>query len=140
MSKINTGFWVRIQNDEVTAVWDTVPPFQTEAGWREAIEIIPDIMPNREHVTDHYFDITKSPVEIIWNKVTLSLEDRRNNLIGNAKAKYQEISQGEIKKHADLDANTVYDGAVIDAAKVELEAKLAAIAAAQTDEELDLLY
>ena len=140
MSKINTGLWVRIQNDEVAAVWDSEPSFQTEAGWREAIEIIPDITPNREHVTDHYFDLTKTPVEIIWNKVTLTLEDRRNNLSGNARAKYQEIVQGEIRKHGDLDSATVYDVAVIDTAKTELETKLAAIAAAQTDEELDLLY
>ena len=53
MPTTKTGYWIRVKNGEVTDVWDTTPDYQNQAGWREAVEVFPDVTPNqigRAHV------------------------------------------------------------------------------------------
>jgi hypothetical protein len=139
METINTGFWVRISNGAVVAVWDTTPPIATQAGWREAVEVIPDIIPNREYRTDHYFDLAADPVRIVWNKAQLSVDDRKNGLIAEANRAFQEVVTAEMRKETDEYPNTRYDAAVVDAARAVFEARRNAIAAAVTHADVDAL-
>lgn len=139
METINTGFWVRVSNGAVVAVWDTTPPIATQAGWREAVEVIPDIIPNREYRTDHYFDLDSTPARIVWNKAQLSVEDRKNGLIAEANRAFQEVVTAEMRKETDEYPNTRYDAAVVDAARAVFEARRNAIAAAVTHADVDAL-
>ena len=42
-----TGYWIRVKNGKVTDVWDYKPSAEklaTEGGWREAVEVLPDLV------------------------------------------------------------------------------------------------
>lgn len=136
---VNTGFWVKLENDTVVQVWDTEPPYQTEPGWRQAVEIKPDIVVNREYITDHYFDLTKTPVEIIWNKAELDIESRKAGLVSKANFEFQQIVQAEIRKQTDEFPETQYDAEVVEAARIVFETARNAIAAATTHKAVDAL-
>jgi hypothetical protein len=139
METINTGFWVRVVNGAVVAVWDTPPPIATQSGWREAIEVIPDITPNREYRTDHYFDLDSTPARIVWNKAQMSVDDRKNGLISEANRAFQEVVTAEVRKQTDEYPETQYDAAVVEAARAVFEARRDAIALAVTHEDVDAL-
>jgi hypothetical protein len=62
-----SGYNVRVQNGQVTDVWDTPAP-EGQDGWSPAVEITPDLTENREIITTHTIDITKNPIEIIKKK------------------------------------------------------------------------
>ena len=134
---VTSGFWVKIENDQVVHIWDTEPPYQTEPGWKQAVEIKPEIITNREYFTDHYFDLTTTPVEIIWNKKELSVEDRKSGLVSNVNFEFQQVVQAEIRKQTDEYPETQYDAAVVEAAKVKFEAARDAISAAVTHKDVD---
>ena len=51
-----TGFWIQVKNGEVKQVWDYAPDASrraAESGWREAVEVKPDLIDNREIITTH---------------------------------------------------------------------------------------
>jgi len=139
MSSVKQGFWVRVQNDKVTQVWDRQPPVDTESGWKEAVEIHPDLVPNREYVTHHTIDANKTPAEIIWHKVELTVDDRKGGLIGAAKGEFQRVVNEETQKQIGNNPAEVYDPVAVEAAKTAMEAKIAAVNAATTHEDLDAL-
>ncbi len=78
-----SGYNVRVQNGQVTDCWDTPAP-EGQDGWSAAVEITPDLTPNREILTTHSFDITKNPIEIVWGKRELTVDERKGSLIGQA--------------------------------------------------------
>ena len=78
-----SGYNVRVQDGKVTDCWDTPAP-EGQSGWSAAVEITPDLTPNREILTTHTFDITKNPIEIVWGKRELSVDERKGSLIGQA--------------------------------------------------------
>lgn len=96
-------------------------------------------MPNREIITTHVFDIDKTPAEIVWGKRELEVEERKDALRGGAKQKFQAVVQEEMRKEVDEYPETQYDQAVVDAARVEFEARMDAISAAVTHEDVDAL-
>ena len=95
METINTGYWVRIQEGTVTDCWDTPPP-EDQINWFEAVEIIPELTPNREGITEHAFDITTNPVRIVWNKRFIEVDERKNMLIAEAKNTFLKVVQGQM--------------------------------------------
>jgi hypothetical protein len=139
MSLVKQGYWIRVQGGKVTQVWDTQPPVETESGWKEAIEIHPDLVPNREYVTHHTIDHNKTPAEIIWHKTELTVDDRKGGLIGAAKGEFQRVVNEETQKQLGDNPAEVYDPAAVEAAKVAMEAKIVAVNAATTHEDLDAL-
>ena len=64
--------FVKIVNNEVTQVWDTQPP-AGESGWKSAIEVRP-VLTSRQQYTEHSFDLTKDPVEIVWGVREISVD------------------------------------------------------------------
>lgn len=139
MSTVKTGYWIRVQDGKVTQVWDTQPPVDTEAGWKEAIEIHPDLVPNREYISHHTIDADKTPGEIIWHKVALTVDDRKGGLVGAAKGKFQRVVNEETQKQINDNPAEAYDAKRVADAKAAMEAKLADIAGATTHEDLDVL-
>jgi hypothetical protein len=136
------GFWIRVKNGQVTDVWDYRPSddkLAKEPGWREAVEVMPDLVPNREMVTTHHFDIDVTPAQIVWGKRAIEVEERKDGLRAAAKAAFKAVVDAEVAKETDQYPETQYDAAVVDAARAVFEARMDAIAAATTHEDVDAL-
>jgi hypothetical protein len=90
-----TGYWIRVKNGKVTDVWDYKPSAEklaSEAGWREAVEIMPDLVANREIMTTHQINIDVEPAEIVWSKRELEVDERKDGLRSQAKAAFKQWS------------------------------------------------
>ena len=136
------GFWIREQNGAVTDCWDVKPndtKIATEPGWRAAVEVKPDLTPNREYITTHSFDLTVTPAEIVWAKTSLTIEDRRGGLLGGAKSKLQQVVQEQLRLEMSADPTEEFDPTAVTAVKAEIATRVAAINAAVTHEDLDAL-
>lgn len=123
---------VRIQNNEVTGVWDTLPP-ANEDGWRDAIEVRPTIIPHRQGYTAHVFDITKTPVEIVYGTFDITVEERKSGMISNDSFAFQQIIQEQARDPLKYDPQVVAD------AQAAAGPRVALINAATTHDELDAL-
>ena len=69
--------WIRAADGiNVTDCWDTPPPAGQD-GWREAIEVRPaKTKPDWEQgYGSHFFDLTKTPAEIVWPLVDFPPEE-----------------------------------------------------------------
>ena len=131
-----------MKNGQVTDVWDYRPSddkLAKEPGWREAVEVMPDLVPNREMVTTHHFDIDVTPAQIVWGKRAIEVEERKDGLRASAKAAFKVVVDAEVAKETDQYPETQYDAAVVDAARAVFEARMDAIALATTHEDVDAL-
>jgi hypothetical protein len=136
------GFWIQVKNGEVKQVWDYAPDASrraAESGWREAVEVKPDLVDNREIITTHSFDLDADPAQIVWGKRELTVDERKGALVGQAKAEFQQVVEAEMRKEMDEFPHTQYDAAVVDAARTVFEARMTAIATATTHEDVDAL-
>jgi len=123
-------------------VWDYRPSddkLAKEPGWREAVEVMPDLVPNREIVTAHHFDIDATPAQIVWGKRAVEPEERKDGLRAQAKAAFKVVVDAEVAKETDQYPDTQYDAAVVDAARVVFEDRMDAIDTAVTHEDVDAL-
>ena len=123
------------------AVWDYEPPSEHKVGageWREAVEIFPDVIENRETITTHGFDVQKTPVEITWSKRELDVDERKEALISLAVSEFNTVVQEQLAIEMDA-TNDSGDMDVVAAAKAVKDARIAAIKAATTHEEVDAL-
>jgi hypothetical protein len=137
-----TGYWIRVKNGKVTDVWDYKPSddkLAAEPGWREAVEIFPELVSNREIITTHHIDIDVEPAEIVWSKRELEVEERKDGLVAEAKATFKAVVNAEVAKETDEWPETQYDASVVDAARTKFEARRVAIEAATTHEDVDAL-
>ena len=136
-----TGFWIQVKNGEVKQVWDYKPDparMSEEGGWRAAVEVKPDLVDNREIITTHSFDLDADPAQIVWGKRELTVDERKGALIGQAKAEFQQIVDAQLQvEMADDDASG--DLEAVSAAKAVKDARIAAINAATTHDEVDAL-
>ena len=122
-------------------VWDYKPDAErmsTESGWRAASEVKPDLVDNREIMTAHSFDLDADPAQIVWAKRELTVDERKGALIGQANAEFQEVVNAQMQiEMADDDASG--DLEAVSAAKAVKDARIAAINAATTHDEVDAL-
>ena len=136
-----TGFWIQVKNGEVKQVWDYKPDasrMAAESGWRAASEVKPDLVDNREIMTTHSFDLDADPAQIVWAKRELTVDERKGALRGQANAEFQAVVDAQLQiEMADDDASG--DLEVVSAAKVVKDARIAAINAATTHDEVDAL-
>ena len=117
--------WVKVSGDAVVQCWDTPPPAGDE-GWREAIEVRPTVTAYREVYGQHYFDLTKTPVEIVWPIEAISIESRKVDMLAYAKLLSEKGEPGT--SEADFDPVV---------AQALYATRVAAIEAAQTHDDLD---
>jgi hypothetical protein len=137
-----TGYWIRVKNGQVKDVWDYKPSadkLASEPGWREAVEIFPELTPDREIITTHEINIDVEPAQILWSKRELEVEERKDGLVAQAKAEFKAVVDAEVAKETDEWPETQYDAAVVDAARLVFEARMDEIAAATTHEAVDAL-
>ena len=135
-----SGYNVRVQNGKVTDCWDTPAP-EGQSGWSAAVEITPDLTPNREILTTHTFDITKNPIEIVWGKRELSVDERKGSLIGQAEFEVIRLeNQLQMKRNIPEFADQISAlEAEIEAAKSTRDARVIQVNAAATHEDVDAL-
>ena len=104
-----------MKNGQVTDVWDYRPSddkLAKEPGWREAVEVMPDLVPNREMVTTHHFDIDVTPAQIVWGKRAIEVEERKDGLRSAAKAAFKAVVDAEVAKETDQYPETQQGGAI----------------------------
>ena len=138
---VKEGYNVRVQDGQVTDVWDTPAPAGQD-GWTAAVEVTPDLTPNREILTTHSIDITKNPIEIVWGKRDLSVDERKDSLKGQAKFEVQRLQmQLNMKQmNPDTDAGEIAAlEAEIATATATSDARIAQIDTATTHEDVDAL-
>ena len=135
------GFWIQVKNGEVKQVWDYKPDasrMAAESGWRAASEVKPDLVDNREIMTTHSFDLDADPAQIVWGKRELTVDERKGALRSQANAEFQAVVDAEVAiEMADDDASG--DLEAVSAAKAVKDARIAAINAATTHDEVDAL-
>jgi hypothetical protein len=142
MANRKEGFWIREQNGAVSDCWDSKPTdtkMAAEPGWRAAVEVTPDVTPNREYITTHSFDLTKTPAEIVWSKASLSVEDRRGGLISNTKFRLRNVIDQQTRLEMSDNPDEEFDTQAIIDAKAAIVTRIAALNAAVTHEDLDAL-
>lgn len=109
-----------------------------EGGWRAAVEVKPDLVDNREIITTHSFDLDADPAQIVWGKRELTVDERKGALIGQAKAEFQQVVDAQLQiEMADDDVSGDLDA--VSTAKAAKDARIAAINAATTHDEVDAL-
>ena len=143
MANIATGFWIRAKGDQVLDVWDYKPSqdiLDTQGGWREAVEITPDVNPMREYINGHVINLEPTPAEIVWQLAYLTVDDRKGMLIGEANSTYQQVITTEMNKETDPDPDSHMDMAVVQAANTVYTERVAQINACTTQEELDAIW
>jgi len=137
-----TGYWIRVKNGQVKDVWDYKPSadkLASEPGWREAVEVFPELVPNREIITTHEINIDVEPAQIVWSKRELEVEERKDGLRQAAKATFKAVVDAEVAKETDEWPETQYDAEVVEAARGVFEARMTEIEAAVTHEDVDAL-
>ena len=128
------SFYVQIVNNEVKQCWDTLPPGGVgNNGWKNAVEVRPNIIAHRQTYTAHTFDLTKDPVEIVYNVIDITVDDRKVGMRTNTNMAFQQEMQ---KQTMDPMA---YDPVKLQEAKDSIAPKIAAIDAATTHDDLDAL-
>ena len=132
------SLFVQIVSEEVKQVWDTQPP-AGEEGWKSAVEVKPDLTADRQTYDGHTFDISVDPVQIVYAVRDITVDERKGSLIGQAQATYRTVVQAEMNKEIDEFPSTQYDAAAVAAAQDTYEARVTAINACTTHEELDAL-
>ena len=132
------SLFVQVVNEEVKQVWDTQPP-AGEAGWKSAVEVKPDLTADRQTYDGHTFDISVDPVQIVYAVRDITVDERKGGLIGQAQASYRTVVQTEMNKEIDEFPSTQYDAAAVAAAQDTYEARVTAVNAATTHDEVDAL-
>lgn len=132
------SLFVQVVNEEVKQVWDTQPP-AGEAGWKSAVEVKPDLTADRQTYDGHTFDISVDPVQIVYAVRDITVDERKGGLIGQAQATYRTVVQTEMNKEIDEFPSTQYDAAAVAAAQDTYEARVTAVNAATTHDEVDAL-
>jgi hypothetical protein len=109
-----------------------------ESGWRAVSEVKPDLVDNREIITTHSFDLDADPAQIVWAKRELTVDERKGALRGQANAAFQAVVDAQMQiEMAEDDASGDLDA--VSAAKAVKDARIAAINAATTHDEVDAL-
>ena len=126
--------YVQIVNNEVKQCWDTLPPGGVgNNGWKNAVEVRSNIIEHRQEYTAHTFDLTKDPVEIVYNVIDITVDDRKVGMKMNANTALQQEMQKQMMNPM------AYDPVKLQEAKDSVAPKVAAIEAATTHDELDAL-
>jgi hypothetical protein len=129
------SLFVKVENEEVTQVWDTQPP-EGEYGWKSAVEVRPEITDGKQIYTAHTFDLTADPVQIVYGVENLTVAQRKQGLIGQANSEYQQVANEQTQLEV-TDASG--DAAAVSTAKDAKDASIAAINGCTTHAHLDAL-
>lgn len=124
---------IRVENNQVVQCLDYLPENAT-GDWRIAIEVEPSLIEGRQIRGSHTFDLTKSPVEIVWSVIDLTVDDRKQDLLQRLNSDSYEIVHGELIKEFE-GQNSEFT--LVQAAITAYRGKRAEIVALSTHDEID---
>ena len=128
------SLFVQIVAGAVVQCWDTPPPDGVgNNGWKNAVEIRPNITANRQGYTAHTFDLSTDPVQIVYGTFDISVDERKGGMKANAGFEFQRVIQEQARDPSK------YDPAAVAAAQAAIAPKILAIDAATSHDELDAL-
>jgi len=95
-----TGFWVKVEDGKVLEVWDSQPGEDEMAtgSWSAAVEKYPEITSGREALTGHTIDVTQTPIEIVYSKMSVEVDSRVDTAKYNAQVSYKHVVVEESEK------------------------------------------
>ena len=127
--------YVRVENDQVIECLDYLPP-NHQGDWREAIDIVPTLIAFKQIQGPHTFDITKSPVEIVWSVIDLTLNERKETIVQYVTGDLQGELNRELSKDL-ADPNENINFQLVESLVNQIRSKKFEIDAIQTHEEMD---
>lgn len=95
---------IRVENNQVVECLDYLPS-NSAGDWRIAIEIEQVLIPGRQILGSHTFDLTKNPVEIVWSVIELNVEDRKKDILSVLNQKSYQIVHEELIKEFEGDSS-----------------------------------
>lgn len=125
-----TQLYVQVVNGVMAQCWDTTPP-SDEEGWKEAIEVKPEIVANRQGYTSHKFDLTVDPVTISYGTFNIDAADRAAGLSQGVAMVFQQATTAS--------PDEVIDDATIAAATLVMETAQALYAVAVSHNQIDAI-
>ena len=126
---------IRVEDGVVKQCVEELPT-DPQGDWREVVNIPPVLISGRQIVGNHSFDLTKTPAEIIWGIIDISVEDRKQSVYQNYSTISQQIVNGEMfKEFEQIPIN--HDQSVIDAELLKWRALRVEILALETFEEIE---
>jgi hypothetical protein len=125
--------YIRVENNEVVECLDYLPP-NASGDWREAIEIDPEMTIGRQIRGTHSFDLTKTPVEIVWSVIDLTIEERKQTLLAKLELISYKIVHDELIKEFDGQSS---DFALVQSSIDAYRQKRSGLLALETHEEID---
>jgi len=133
------ALYVQVVNGQMAQCIDTTPPVPVgQDGWRNAVEIKPTPIPYHQGLNGPVYDCTKDPVEIVWTVFDFTVDDRKSSQNGQNTSQFNQVVAFETRKETDPDPDSHYDPAVVAAAQTRYQDLRDQIAAATTNEELDV--
>lgn len=127
--------YVRVENDQVIECLDYLPE-NAQGDWREAIDIIPSLIAFKQIQGPHTFDISKTPVEIVWSVIDLNLNERKETIINTVTSSLQNELNKQLNKNLS-DPNESINFQLVESLVNQIRSKKFEIDAIQTHEELD---
>ena len=82
-------------------------------GWKNAIEVRPDIAQGRQYYEGPFFNCTVDPVEISWTVHDLSVADRQGGLVGQNNMQFQQVVNAQARLQTSPDSTQKYDPTVV---------------------------
>jgi len=125
-----TAHTVKINDDGSINLWE-----QDNSGWRDAIELTPKPKVASNQIAIPQYNLSTNPVEITYVIVDISANERKGSEITIANRRC--ISQLTTIIHDWVYSTNQLNLTLFEQAKLELDAKINAINAATTHEELD---
>ena len=125
------SLYVRIEDGEVKNCQGTT---DDRPGWKSAVEVRPTIIPHRQAHSNHIFDLTKDPVEIIYLIENIEVDVRKAGLKSKSEFLFKQI----VEIQGLLDRSQYYAEA-IETARQQMNTKIASIDACTTHDQLDAL-
>jgi hypothetical protein len=127
--------YVRVENDQVVECLDYLPA-NHQGDWREAVDVIPSLIPFKQIQGPHSFDISKTPVEIVWSVIELTLDERKQTIFNMTTADLQNQIEKQLNKDLSNPSENI-NFQLVESLVNQIRSKKFEIDAIQTHEEMD---
>ena len=134
------ALYAQVVNNQLAQCWDTTPPVPVgQDGWKNAIEIKPDLVPYRQGWNGPFYRLELDPAEIYYTVYDFTVDERKGGLTSQNTMQFNQVVAFEAQKETDPDPDSHYDPAVVAAAQTRYEEIRVQIAAATTQDECDAI-
>lgn len=131
--------YVQVINGQMAQCIDTEPPVPVgQDGWKYAIEIKPEPIPYKQGLNGPVYLCDKDPVEIVWTLYDFTIDTIKSNQNSQNANQFNQVVMYETMKETDSNPDTHYNPQTVATYQARYERIRSEIAAATTQEELDV--